>query len=91
MPMRRRASRRLRARQAGDLDIAQEDWPEVGSTRRLMQRISVDLPAPDGPIRPTTWPAGTSNDDAPQRLVAGPVSLGEIDDAQHFGVPYLHA
>ena len=33
-------------------------WPEVGSTRRLTQRISVDLPAPDGPIRPTTSPAG---------------------------------
>jgi len=27
-----------------------------------MQRISVDLPAPDGPISPTTWPLGTSKD-----------------------------
>jgi hypothetical protein len=26
--------------------------PDVGSTSRLMQRISVDLPAPDGPISP---------------------------------------
>eukprot|EP01136_Pigoraptor_vietnamica_P018267 Opistho-1_new@5291 len=31
--------------------------PAVGSTRRFTQRISVDLPAPDGPIRPITSPA----------------------------------
>jgi hypothetical protein len=44
--------------------------PPVGSTSRLTQRISVDLPAPDGPIRPTTCrPALRS--DALQRLVAG--------------------
>jgi hypothetical protein len=36
--------------------------PSVGSTSRLMQRIRVDLPAPDGPIRPTTWPFSTVND-----------------------------
>jgi hypothetical protein len=33
--------------------------PDVGSTSRLMQRISVDLPAPDGPISAMTWPFGT--------------------------------
>jgi hypothetical protein len=46
--------------------------PEVGSTSRLMQRISVDLPVPDGPMiatmpgsetlsemsRRTGWPLG---------------------------------
>ena len=34
--------------------------PAVGSTRRLMQRMTVDLPAPDGPISAITWPSGTS-------------------------------
>jgi len=34
--------------------------PAVGSTSRLMQRISVDLPAPDGPISATTSPFATS-------------------------------
>jgi len=34
--------------------------PAVGSTSRLMQRITVDLPAPDGPISAITWPSGTS-------------------------------
>ena len=34
--------------------------PAVGSTSRLMQRISVDLPAPDGPISATTSPCATS-------------------------------
>jgi hypothetical protein len=30
-------------------------FPEVGSTSRLMQRISVLFPAPDGPMIVTTW------------------------------------
>ena len=34
--------------------------PEVGSSSRLMQRSSVDLPEPDGPITQTTWPSSTS-------------------------------
>src|SRR5215831_17539207 len=34
--------------------------PDVGSTRRLTQRITVDLPAPDGPISAITCPSGTS-------------------------------
>ena len=34
--------------------------PPVGSISRLMQRIMVDLPAPDGPISATTWPFGIS-------------------------------
>src|SRR5215203_6737243 len=43
----------LAQRQTGELG---ESWPRkrispaVGSTRRLMQRISVDLPVPDGPM-----------------------------------------
>src|SRR6266702_2752329 len=59
MPMRRRA-----ARSSGP-DSRTRSWPRnrispaVGSTRRLMQRISVDLPAPEGPMiavnpRPST-------------------------------------
>src|SRR5690606_29393444 len=34
--------------------------PEVGSTRRLMQRMKVDLPAPLGPKMVTNSPAATS-------------------------------
>jgi hypothetical protein len=59
MPIRRRAWRNS----PRDIPVtfSSPRWtdPEVGSTSRLMQRIRVDLPAPDGPINPTTCPAGT--------------------------------
>ncbi|ODS02031.1 hypothetical protein AUC71_02745 [Methyloceanibacter marginalis] len=62
MPMRRRA-RRKPARPSRVISVSLScTWPLVGSTSRLMQRMSVDLPAPDGPISPTTCPAGTSNE-----------------------------
>lgn len=32
--------------------------PLVGVSRKLMQRRTVDLPLPDGPIRETVWPWG---------------------------------
>ena len=52
--------------------VAQQDRGRaVGSTSRLTQRISVDLPAPDGPIRPMTWPSPDRQVDAAQREVAG--------------------
>lgn len=31
-------------------------WPDVGFSKRLMQRMSVDFPVPDGPITDTTSP-----------------------------------
>src|SRR5215212_7044119 len=34
-------------------------FPEVGSSRRLMQRSRVDLPDPDGPMTQTTSPPST--------------------------------
>src|SRR5215204_2951600 len=34
-------------------------FPEVGSSRRLMQRSRVDLPDPDGPMTQTTSPGST--------------------------------
>jgi hypothetical protein len=34
--------------------------PAVGSTSLFTQRMSVDLPAPDGPISATTSPRATS-------------------------------
>jgi hypothetical protein len=38
-----------------------EDLAAVDGSRWLMQRSSVDLPAPDGPSSATTWPRGTSS------------------------------
>ncbi|MNL67870.1 hypothetical protein D3C87_1925120 [compost metagenome] len=35
-------------------------WPPSGIVSRLIQRSSVDLPEPDGPISATTWPRSTS-------------------------------
>src|SRR5258708_39670104 len=34
--------------------------PDVGSSRRLVQRSSVDLPEPDGPTTQVVRPPGTS-------------------------------
>ena len=47
------------AAEPGEVLAAKGISPAVGSTRRLMQRISVDLPVPDGPMiavmpRPST-------------------------------------
>src|SRR5918996_663085 len=62
MPIRRRARRR--PARGSDVISTSFRWilPAVGSTSRLMQRIRVDLPAPEGPMRPTTWPAPTSKE-----------------------------
>ena len=62
MPMRRRARRKpLRPRRVMSVSLT-STRPLLGFTSRLMQRISVDLPLPEGPISPTTWPAGTSKE-----------------------------
>src|SRR4029077_14270862 len=34
----------------------------VGSPSRLIMRNSVDLPEPDWPITPKSWPAGTTSE-----------------------------
>ncbi|OBX37059.1 hypothetical protein A8U91_01407 [Halomonas elongata] len=59
MPIRRRARRKSRPRMAARSLSPNLIVPDEGSTRRLMQRIRVDLPAPEGPISPITWPCGT--------------------------------
>src|SRR5262249_42086424 len=59
MPMRRR-SRRSSAVSSLTISISLSVIdPEVGSISRLMQRITVDLPAPEGPISAITCPWGT--------------------------------
>jgi len=54
MPIRRRALRRSRRFSARMSTPSSRTLPEVGSTRRLMQRMSVLLPAPEGPMMVTT-------------------------------------
>src|SRR3981081_2620203 len=69
MAIRRRAWRSSAPR------IAVISWPpirtrpEVGSTSRLMQRRSVDLPDPLGPMIETNWPFWTSRDTDSSALV----------------------
>ena len=58
--------------------------PVVGCTRRLMQRISVDLPAPDGPIRPRTSPLGNVERHIAQGFVSRFVGLAQTIDFQHL-------
>src|SRR5215204_1461362 len=50
IPMRRRAWRSARPESLARSWPRKRISPAVGSTRRLMQRISVDLPVPDGPM-----------------------------------------
>src|SRR6185436_11181231 len=50
MPMRRRASRSARPLSLARSVPMNRISPEVGLVRRLMQRIRVDLPVPDGPM-----------------------------------------
>ena len=57
--------------------------PAVGSTSRLMQRMTVDLPAPDGPISAITCAVGHVEVDALEREIAGAVALGQTLDPQH--------
>src|SRR5690242_2807825 len=60
MPMRRRARRSSRWPSAVISVPLRMIVPPVGSTSRLMQRTTVDFPAPDGPIRAMSWPSGRS-------------------------------
>src|SRR6185369_8107121 len=60
MPMRRRARRSSPLPSFTMSTPLSSTDPEVGSTSRLTQRITVDLPAPEGPISAITCPSGTS-------------------------------
>src|SRR5882757_5894177 len=60
MPMRRRARPNSRPPSVVISMSLRVTVPAVGSTSRLMQRMTVDLPAPEGPISAITWPSGTS-------------------------------
>src|SRR5688572_10835452 len=57
MPMRRRAWRKRRRPKRVISSPFSLIEPEVGSIKRLTQRMSVDLPAPEGPISPTNCPS----------------------------------
>ena len=48
-----------------------------------MQRMTVDLPAPEGPISAITSPSGEVKVDAFERQVAGPVALRQPLDPKH--------
>ena len=73
MPMSRRIARRPRPRS----DVTSRPWkrtlPPLGSTSLLMQRISVDLPAPLGPMMAKKSSASTSKE-MPFRI-SGPASV----------------
>src|SRR5258705_217021 len=56
MPMRRRARRNSRLPSVVISMSFSVTVPAVGSTSRLMQRMTVDLPAPEGPISAITLP-----------------------------------
>ena len=55
MPMWRRAWRNLAPPSMVNSSPSSLIEPEVGSTSRLIQRMRVDLPAPEEPITATTW------------------------------------
>ena len=54
----------------------------VGSTSRLMQRISVDLPVPDGPMIAVMPRPATVSDTSLQHRLAGAVFLAQVADDQ---------
>ncbi len=56
--------------------------PEVGSTSRLMQRMSVLLPVPEGPMIAVMPRGATSRVDVGKHRLAGDVVLGEMPDRQ---------
>ncbi len=62
MAIRRRAARNPRLDSLVISRPSSRTCPEVGSTRRLMQRIRVLLPAPEGPMSATTCPGSTRSD-----------------------------
>ncbi len=59
--------------------------PSIGSSA-LMQRSSVDLPQPDGPMRHTTWCSSTREVDAAQHLVVAEalVHVAQLDERAHL-------
>ena len=67
----RRRSRRCRRTRS---------WPDVGSTKRLMQRSSVDLPEPDRPMRTRNSPRCDVERDAVERARAARIGLHEVLD-----------
>ena len=59
MPIRRRANRKEEALSFVISTSSSFTCPPVGSTKRLIHRIMVDFPAPEGPINAITCPFGT--------------------------------
>jgi hypothetical protein len=58
--------------------------PELGSTRRLIMRRRVDLPAPDVPTTTAIVPSSTRKDTSSTTTVFA-VALGEMLDLDHLG------
>src|SRR5688572_20084581 len=65
MPMRRRASRSSARDSFTKFFDSKTISPEVGSTRRLMQRIRVDFPVPEGPMT-ALMPRGANSRSMPR-------------------------
>jgi hypothetical protein len=62
VPMRRRAFCSALSPSALSTSPSTVTVPALGRSSRLMQRASVLLPAPLGPITPAIWPAGTCSE-----------------------------
>lgn len=73
MPMLRRRPRSSHPRSAVTSTSLKRTVPPFGSTSLLMQRMSVDLPAPLGPMMAKKSSASTSNE-MPFRI-SGPAEL----------------
>src|SRR6266542_856995 len=61
--------------------------PEVGSIRRLIIRMVVVLPQPEGPTRTTVWPSGTSSERSFTASLADPGKRFDTCRIEIIGVP----
>ena len=83
MPMCRRACRSAAPESRARSSPSNRISPAVGSTSRLMQRISVDLPVPDAPMIAVMPLRGDLEVDVAQHRLAGDVGLREVLEREH--------
>ena len=62
MAQRARQARRSRPCSAVTSMSSKKMRPSLGSFSRLIMRSRVDLPEPDWPMTPTSWPLGTTRE-----------------------------
>ncbi len=74
MPMRRRSARRPSASSAVTSSPPISSRPPLGSSRRLIMRIRVDLPAPEWPMMPNTSPASMVRSNGCRALTSRPAT-----------------